>query len=193
MEIYAASKLFWRCAVVVGDFFNRVAEWLVDGFQSYRNDNSVNENFERSGKVSKMISKVHTTNYQNTFIEVAEDCPVHVCEIPPQKETQKSIAYLQYEVIKNNPYQHDSDEVMFHCYAVKNDLKKPEMGKAREVFFSKGQPCFRASPLTKRYGFGIHCDAVGKVALYGVETKEYKKLAADKTLKIVKAMRSKKA
>jgi hypothetical protein len=29
---------------------------------------------------------MHTTNYLNTFIEVAEDCPVKAAEIPPVKE-----------------------------------------------------------------------------------------------------------
>ena len=40
---------------------------------------------------------------------------------------------------------------------------------ARKQFFSKGQPCFRASPLTKQLGWGVHCDKNGKVALYGIE------------------------
>ncbi len=30
-----------------------------------------------------------TTNYQNTFIEVAEDCPVSVSEIPRKKRGQQ--------------------------------------------------------------------------------------------------------
>lgn len=62
----------------------------------------------------------------------------------------------------------------------------------REKFFSKGQACFRASPLTKRYGFGVHSDDEGKIALYGIETKEYAKFVKDKTVKKVRAMRSKK-
>jgi hypothetical protein len=32
---------------------------------------------------------IHTTNYFNTFIEVAEDCPVIVAEVPPQKEEKQ--------------------------------------------------------------------------------------------------------
>jgi len=51
----------------------------------------------------------------------------------------------------------------------------------------------RSSPLAKRYGWGIHNNAEGKIALFGLETDEYKKMVADKGLKIVKAMRSKKA
>lgn len=66
------------------------------------------------------------------------------------------------------------------------------MAKAREQFFSKGQACFRSSPLGKRYGWGVHSDGKGKIAIYAVESPEYKKLAKDKSLEHVKAMRSKK-
>ena len=31
--------------------------------------------------------KIHTTNYKNTFIEIAEDCPVSSGQIPPTKVT----------------------------------------------------------------------------------------------------------
>jgi hypothetical protein len=137
--------------------------------------------------------KIHTTNYNNTFIEVAEDCPTTFSEIPTTKGDDKSVANIQFEMIKQNPYKYNSDEVVFHCYATKKDLKKNELQAEREIFFSKGQPCLRTSPLTKRYGWGVHHNTEGKIALYGVETEEYKKYLADKKLKIVKAMRSKKA
>ncbi|MGH7492255.1 MAG: DUF6157 family protein [bacterium] len=45
--------------------------------------------------------------------------------------------------------------------------------------------------ITKRYGWGVHSNADGKVAVYEVGSKEYNKLAYDKSLKHVKAMRSK--
>ena len=137
--------------------------------------------------------KIHTTNYFNTLIEVAEDCPATVGEVPLTKGNERSIASLQFEMISQNPYKYNSDEVLFHCYAIKKGLANAEMKTEKEVFFSKGQPCFRSSPLAKRYGWGIHNNQEGKVALFGVETSEYKKFAKDKALKIVKAMRSKKA
>lgn len=137
--------------------------------------------------------KTHTTNYQDTFIEVAEDCPAHSGETPPDKGGEKTIAGMQFEMIRKNPYKFTSDDVVFHCYALKNDLTKTELKAEREFFFSKGQPCLRSSPLAKRYGFGFHHNHEGKVALFGRETKEYEKMAKDKKLKVVKAMRSKKA
>lgn len=136
--------------------------------------------------------KTHTTNYTNTFIEVAEDCPVQSAQIPPVKGDNKTIANLQYEMVFNNPYKHSSDDVLFHCHAVKNEITEEEWENARSIYFSKGQACFRASPLSKRYGFGVHHNAEGKIAIYPVESEEYAKLSADSTLKHLKAMKSKK-
>ena len=134
--------------------------------------------------------KVHTTNYENTFIEAAEDCPAIIGEIPKIKGDNKTVAANQFEIISKNPYKFTSDDVLFQVFADKNDLTKSEFAAAREQFFSKGQACLRASPLTKRYGWGVHNDKDGKIALYGIETPEYKKFLKDKNLKIVKAMRT---
>jgi len=70
---------------------------------------------------------------------------------------------------------------------------KAEWPAERERFFSKGQPCFRASPLTKRYGWGVHSDAEGKVALVGCSSAEYLEFIADDSVVKKKAMRSKRA
>lgn len=75
-------------------------------------------------------------------------------------------------------------------YADRHDLAKAEYIQERERFFSKGQPCFRASPLTKTYGFGIHADSKGKIALVGMETEQYKRLQKDTGIKKVRAMRT---
>lgn len=134
---------------------------------------------------------MHTTNYFDTFIEVAEDCPATVAEVPVLKSDKKTVANLQFEIVSRNPYQFTSDEVLLDVHAIRKDLADSEKGAAYEDFFAKGQPCFRASPLPKRYGWGIHSDAEGKIALVAVESDEYKQLAQDKNTKHTKAMRSK--
>jgi hypothetical protein len=136
--------------------------------------------------------KIHTTNYQNTFIEIADDCPATRGEIPPTKGDTKSVASMQFDLLSKNPYQFTSDDVFFQVYAERKDLTASEYPAARAQFFSKGQPCFRASPLTKRYGWGVHSDEEGKIAIYGCETAEYKKFSQDKNLKVIKAMKSSK-
>ncbi|RXM53812.1 hypothetical protein BOQ64_01365 [Chryseobacterium sp. CH25] len=134
--------------------------------------------------------KQHTTNYTNTFIEVAEDCPISQAQVPPEKK-EKTFANLQYEKISKHPYQYTSDDVIFACYAFKNDISENENQEEREKFFSKGQACLRSSPLAKRYGFGFHYNNEGKVALYAIESEEYQKLLKDPDIAKTKAMRSK--
>lgn len=135
--------------------------------------------------------KIHTTNYKNTFIEIAEDCPTVKGEMPPVKGDKKSIANLQFEMLFENPYKYSSDEIFFSVFAIRKELLEGDMEGERQNFFSKGQPCFRASPLTKRYGWGIHNNEDGKIAIYGAETKEYQDFVSDSSLKKVMAMRTK--
>lgn len=135
--------------------------------------------------------KIHTTNYYNTFIEVAPDTKA-ICGTRPPAKDKKTIAEMQYDLITQNPYKYNSDDILFQVFADRNGLLKSEYGQAREQFFSKGQPCFRTSPLTKTYGFGIHSDGDGKVAFYGMETKEYRHFLDDTKIKKVKAMKSSK-
>jgi hypothetical protein len=136
--------------------------------------------------------KTHTTNYQNTFIAIADDSPVAKGEVPPAKGDSKTVAGIQFEIVSRNPYQYTSDDVLFQVFAERRDLAASELEEAREQFFSKGQPCFRASPLTKKYGWGVHSDEHGKIAVYGAGTDQYEKLVNDKNLKVVKAMKSSK-
>lgn len=134
---------------------------------------------------------MHTTNYYDTFIEVAEDCPVSSAERPPVKGDKQTVASLQFDTITNHPYSYTSDDVIFGTHATRNNISDEERDAAREIFFSKGQPCLRSSSLTKRYGWGVHSDAEGRVALFAVESDEYRQLTENDHVKHLKAMRSK--
>lgn len=134
--------------------------------------------------------KAHTTNYNNTFLRVATDIPVEKSEIPPVKRN-KTLANIQYEMIAGNPYKYSSDDVLFECYAQKNDITEEDRKEARATFFSKGQPCLRSSALAKRYGFGFHFNDAGKVALFPMESKEYQNFTDDESVEQITAMRNK--
>jgi hypothetical protein len=79
-----------------------------------------------------------------------------------------------------------------HCG--RNDISRQEAKNRREEImsgiFAKPQACLRASPLPKSYGWGVHYDAKGLIALVAVESEDYQKLA-ESDLKQVYAMRSK--
>lgn len=133
-----------------------------------------------------------TTNYFNTFIEVAEDCPATHGEIPPVKGN-KSVANLQYEMLHGHPYEYTSDDVLFAVFAERQHIPAEVLAEQRELFFSKGQPCFRASPLTKRYGWGVHSNDEGKIALFALESEAYQDMVANNAIAKKKAMRSSRA
>ncbi len=127
--------------------------------------------------------KVHTTNYRDTFIEIPQNSPITTAGIPPERK-QKTIARKQYELLINQPYQLTSDEVLYTTTAAHKRISKEE-------FFSKGQPCFRASPLVKQYGWGVHFNHEEKMAIYPMESEEYQRFKQDSSLKHIQSMRQK--
>jgi hypothetical protein len=121
--------------------------------------------------------RVHSTNYYDTFIAVAPDCEA-VRGTLPRETAKPTVAARTFQMIHDHPYRFTSDDVIFAVYADRNEIPEEERAVAREAFFSKGQPCLCASDLGKKLGWGIHCDGEGRVALYGVETEEYRELAS---------------
>ncbi|MET3909099.1 hypothetical protein ABID59_003453 [Bradyrhizobium sp. S3.3.6] len=145
----------------------------------------------------QMTKPIYTTNCFNTFIRVAEDCPAHTGEDPPPRAGKPTVANLQYAMIATEPYKYTSDDVIFATSAAGRELgakaTKQERTLARKAFFSKGQACMRASGLGKRFGWGVHADSEGRIAIYAIDSKRYQALARDLKLTQVRAMRSKRA
>ena len=133
-----------------------------------------------------------TTNYTDTLIEIAEDCPVTEAQVPPTGG-RSTVAALQYALIADHPYRYTSDDVVFEVYAIRNAIPDDAKAAEREAFFARDQPCLRASALGKRYGWGIHHDPDGRIALVPVGSREYEALASDGSLRHVRAMRSRRA
>lgn len=134
------------------------------------------------------IGKIHSTNYFNTLIQIADDCEALQSEVPAITQKGKSIPRLQYELLVNKPYHWTSDKLLFHISCVRKGIE--ESDSEYENFFSKGQACLRASSLVKRYAFGFHFNEDGKIALVPLESDEYKRLQNDPSVKKIKGMRS---
>ncbi len=139
-------------------------------------------------------------NYVDSFIAVADDCPVRTSVVPPAKpDTKKSVAVIQYELLADAPYVYTQEDVLFRTSARHKGIPPAELearGDAlREDFFAKPQPCLRASPLFKKYGWGFHFDRGGKVALCPMESSEYTTFAAGQQggPTVLKAFRSSRA
>jgi len=132
-------------------------------------------------------------NYYNTLIEIAEDSPATKAEVPKPKGGKKTKPVIEYEMIANHPYKYTEEDIAFETYAVLHNIPKAIWPKERETFLSKGHPHLRVSALAKRYGWGIHNNAEGKVALIAVNSLKYKKLMKDPRTTKIKAFRSESA
>ena len=142
-----------------------------------------------------MSKPIYSTNCSDTFIRVAEDCPARSGEEPPPRAGRPTVAGLQYAMTGKAPYKYTSDDVIFATSAPGRELdakaSKAERSAARTEFFSRGQACMRASGLGKRYGWGVHADSKGRIAIYAVDSVRYQALSDDSKLTQTRAMRSK--
>lgn len=130
-------------------------------------------------------------SYKNTFITISEDSTAASGIVPSERNGKPTIASIEYELINNNPYKYTQDDVQFETYIIKNQIGTSDLDELREIFFSKPKACFRASPLVKKYGWGIHYDDQGKVAIYDVNSEKYNEFLNLENITLVKGMRSK--
>lgn len=128
-----------------------------------------------------------STNYYNTLITISDDSPTTSSVVPDL--TKSSVASQQFSWISENPYQLTSDDVIFRRVAEKQGIADHLRSAAQKEYFATGRACLRTSPLAKQYGYGIHADSKGKIALIPAESEEYAKLMADDSIKKVKAMK----
>ncbi|RED53036.1 DUF6157 family protein [Cohnella lupini] len=135
-------------------------------------------------------------NYYDTMITVSGDCPVERGMVPPEKKNGRSKPGIEYDLVYNQPYEYTQEELLFQTYVRHKEIPESELAERgdeiRERFFSKPMPCLRASMLPKKYGWGLHFNAEGKVALIPRESEEYDRLTAggEDELRILAAMRN---
>ncbi len=127
---------------------------------------------------------LRSTNYFNFFTSVASDSKAMEGLEPGARATT---ARHMFQMIHDSPYRYTSDDVI---YAAHVQAKGPH-ALARDEFFSKSQACLRSSALAKTFGWGIHFDTTGHIALYGVESSQYRAYAKD--LPVKAALRSRRA
>ncbi len=140
------------------------------------------------------------TSILDTFVQVAQDCPVTAGVVPTTKPNAKpSIHALQYELLSANPYYFTLEDLIYEVHIRHKEYPEETIAKdadrIRAELFSKSHPCMRASMLPKKYGWGVHYDLEGKIAIYGMETERYRQFVegTSSTPKLVYAMRNKRA
>lgn len=133
----------------------------------------------------------------NTFVLVAPDCPLSTAVVPTSRGPIATVAMIQYELLTTRPYLLTLEDLIFATHARRNGLSDAEArlrsDEIRASLFAKPHPCMRASLLPKTFGWGVHHDGEGRMALFGVESAAYRRFAsgAVEGVEIVAAMRSK--
>ena len=129
---------------------------------------------------------------RNILITPAEDCPAKAAEIPPAGVKKPTRAALEHACLTGAPYALDHKRFSYRMHVEMADVAGKDALDFDE-FHAKGQPCMRASPLTKRYGWAAHYDADGRLALVDPGSQAFAGLAVDKSLPQKPAMRTKRA
>ncbi|HAM82262.1 DUF6157 family protein [Ornithinibacillus bavariensis] len=130
-------------------------------------------------------------SYKNTFITISEDSTVDSGIVPQPRNNKPTIASIEYDLIHNNPYEFSQEDVQFQTYLRKNQIESDQLDELRKQFFEKPKACFRASPLVKKYGWGIHYDNEGKLAIYAVNSEAYEQFLHADQITLLKGMRTK--
>jgi hypothetical protein len=52
-------------------------------------------------------------SYTDTFIKVADDCPVTQSEVPVSRNDKKPMHVIQYELLTERPYHYNHQELTF--------------------------------------------------------------------------------
>lgn len=131
---------------------------------------------------------MHTTNYLDTLILPSPDCAAAAVDLPAKAG---SVAAMQHERMVASPYGLTSDDLIFGIFADRQGIADLERTAARIAFFSKGQPCLRASPLVKTYGWSIHHDEQGRIALVNPASDRFRDLVDHPSVVKLAGMRSK--
>jgi hypothetical protein len=118
-----------------------------------------------------------------------------VGSVPPEREDKRSIAQIEYDLIAPQPYKLTQEEVQFSVHIERTGVTPTQLKSKRSelwsAFFSKPIACMRTSPLAKSYGWGLHFDNEGRVALVPVESQKYQQLSSSPSVKQTSAMRGK--
>lgn len=124
---------------------------------------------------------MHTTNSRDTLITPSPDCPVSGGTIPEKPGT---VAAIQHALLAEL-YALTSDDLLYETHRARGG------DNSRDEFFAKPQACLRVSPLVKQFGWAVHHDGEGRIALLDPRGDAYRRLLDDPGVKKTPGMRSK--
>lgn len=74
-------------------------------------------------------------SYKNTLITISEDSKAVAAVVPSLRNGKPTIASIEYDLIKNNPYKYTQEDVQFKTYLIKNQIEEENVDELREQFF----------------------------------------------------------
>ena len=114
------------------------------------------------------------------LIMVSADSP-HKKGTPPVSRKPDAIVMIEYDELINNPYKYTYEGLKHQVHIVRRKKKAGEL-KLDSYRLTRSQ-------LLKEWGWGIHIDRNGKLALLGCETPKYKQLMKDPSIEKQRAHR----
>lgn len=98
-----------------------------------------------------------------------------------------SIAGLEHALLSAHPYCYTPPNLMLEVQRRHKQVRAADLPSFRAWLHAKPQPCMRLSMLPKRWGWGIHFDELGCMAIYGAETSDYRNFAMRSDLRVMSA------
>ena len=133
------------------------------------------------------------------FVPVAADCPTPYAVVPESAREPTPVHLLQYQLLSGEPYRYTLAELIVQVHVRRMG---PEVAEAadldavRTALFERPHPCMRASMLPKRYGWGVHYDTAGRIALCALGSPEYERFVdagRRGEIRVTPAMRNRRA
>jgi Family of unknown function (DUF6157) len=134
----------------------------------------------------------------DTFVLIADDSPAQKAEVPPRTGGKDTIASIQHALLSADPYRYTLDDLIYEVHIRHRNVDVSDAALAQEFrvdLLDRAHACMRASPLPKKYGWGVHYDDQGRIAIYPVQSAQYRAFARGGTDRpqVFKAMRSARA
>ncbi|WP_286185184.1 DUF6157 family protein [Bacillus sp. SD075] len=93
-------------------------------------------------------------SYKNTLITISEDSKVTSAKVPVIRNGKPTIAYIEYDLMNNNPYKFTQDDVQFKTYLIKNQIEEENADELREQFFFKIQGLLQSFSFSEELWLG---------------------------------------
>ncbi len=119
---------------------------------------------------------------QEELIEVAEDYQGKYAQEPPDGP-HKTIPRYEYELLIADPYKYTERELFEQVHVVQRNRPHLKIDSYN----------IKRSPLVQSFGWGIHRNPEGKLALVALESNRYKELQGSKSVTCTKSYRKNKA